>query len=159
MCADNLVLSVRSRAPAVGVGGGGGVRKKMEKEEEEDGVKAELKEEDVVVAAAAVEAAAAAAAAATTAAVVIAAAAAAAAVVVLVVVEILKPYNELYNLLVIRSLQRTAMCVYFRARMHHKVVGTSEVKPTFEVCTSVVLDSIKLLTTAHVLTVNRRSKF
>ena len=36
---------------------------------------------------------------------------------------------------------------------------TWEVKPTFEVCTSVVLDSIKLLTTAHVPTVNRRSKF
>ena len=32
-------------------------------------------------------------------------------------------------------------------------------KPTFEDCTPVVLDSMKLLTTAHVLTVNQRSKF
>ena len=36
---------------------------------------------------------------------------------------------------------------------------TSEVKPTFEICTSVVLDSMKLLTTAHVLPVDRRRKF
>ena len=37
--------------------------------------------------------------------------------------------------------------------------GTSEVKPTFEVCTTDVLDSMKLPTSAHVLTVDRQSKF
>ena len=31
-------------------------------------------------------------------------------------------------------------------------------KPTFEVCTTDVLDSMKLLTSVHVLTVDRRSK-
>ena len=45
------------------------------------------------------------------------------------------------------------------ARMHLKVVGTSEVRPTFEVCTTDVLDSMKLPTSALVLTVDRRSKF
>ena len=41
------------------------------------------------------------------------------------------------------------------ARMHHKVVGNFGSEPVFEVCTTNVLDSIKLLTRAHVLTVNR----
>ena len=36
---------------------------------------------------------------------------------------------------------------------------TLEVKPTFEVCTTDVLDSMKLPTSAHVLTVDRGSKF
>ena len=32
-------------------------------------------------------------------------------------------------------------------------------KPTFEVCTADILDSMTLLMSAHVLTVDRRSKF
>ena len=36
---------------------------------------------------------------------------------------------------------------------------TSEVKPTFEVCTTDFLDSMALPTSAHVFTVDRRSKF
>ena len=32
-------------------------------------------------------------------------------------------------------------------------------KPTFEVCTTDVLDSMKLPTSVHILTVDRRSKF
>ena len=45
------------------------------------------------------------------------------------------------------------------ARMHHKVVGNFGSEATFEVCTTDVLDSMKLPTSALVLTVDRQSKF
>ena len=43
--------------------------------------------------------------------------------------------------------------------MRHQGPYAPQVKPTFEVCTSDVLDSMKLPTSAHVLTVDRWSKF